>query len=220
MNFILSSEKNIHMKTVFISTFAVLILITLCGPAEKVDSSASTAQSMEQTSKEATRIQLNRSQTLSSLQARIHIVSQQIVTLQAQIAAIEAAHNARMNQFQKILASPQSDQKVLMKKGSALPEHRVGFKQTPLGATLSVNGANITLTPARLSIKGVRQIGLQANSIHLKSPMVQFNEGNRPLAGAGDVVAGVLAYTPTGIPIPNLYLHGLIVTGSTSVLVP
>jgi len=184
------------------------------------DPSATSAQSTGQRSKEATGTQLSKSQKLSSLQARIHIISQQITTLQAQIAAMETAHNARVDQLQKILASPQSDQKVLMKKGSALPEHRVGFKQTPLGATLSVNGANITLTPARLSIKGVRQIVLQANSIHLKSPLVQLNEGNRPLAGSGDVVTGVLAYTPMGIPIPNLYQHGLIVTGSTSVLVP
>jgi len=200
--------------------FAVLILLTRWSPAEMNDPSATSAQSTGQRSKEATGTQLSKSQKLSSLQARIHIISQQITTLQAQIAAMETAHNARVDQLQKILASPQSDQKVLMKKGSALPEHRVGFKQTPLGATLSVNGANITLTPARLSIKGVRQIVLQANSIHLKSPLVQLNEGNRPLAGSGDVVTGVLAYTPMGIPIPNLYQHGLIVTGSTSVLVP
>ena len=220
MSFILTQQKNIDMKTAVMSTFAVLILLTLWNPTVMDDSSATSAQSMEQRSKEAAGTQLSKSQKLSSLQARIHVISQQITTLQAQIAAMEAAHNVRVNQLQKILASPQSGQKASATKGAALPEHGVGFRQTPLGATLSVNGANITLTPARLSIKGVRQIVLQANSIHLKSPLVQFNEGNRPLAGAGDIVTGVLAYTPMGIPIPNLYLHGLIVTGSTSVLVP
>jgi hypothetical protein len=105
-------------------------------------------------------------------------------------------------------------------KTSVLPSHSVGFRQTPVGATLSVNGANITLAPASLSLKGVQQIVLQGTVVHFGSSLLQLNEGNRPLAGMGDIVAGTLAYGPTGIPIPNQYLTGYIVTGSTTVLVP
>ena len=207
------------MKTAAMITVVVLILIILCDPAETVNSSASTVSSIGQQNKNADSSQL-RSQKLSSLQARIHIVSQQIATLQAQITAIETAHNTRVKQLQKILASPQSSQKTPTKKGSTPPKHSVGFKQTPMSATLSVNGADITLAPGTLSIKGVQQIVLRATIIHLKSSLLRFNNGNRPLAGSGDVVAGTFAHTPTGIPIPNMFLHGLIVTGSPTVLVP
>ena len=171
MNLIPSSEKNIPMKTVFISNFAVLILITLCGPAEINHALVSTVQSNRPQSHQALHTPRNRSQILSSLQARIHIVEQQITTLQAQIAALEAAHNVRVDPLQKILVSPQSRRKVPTKKGAALPEHSVGFRSTPLESTLSVNGVVITLTPATLSIQGGWQIVLQANIIHLKSQL-------------------------------------------------
>jgi len=84
MSFILTQQKNADMKTAVMSTFAVLILLTLWNPTVMDDSSATSAQLMEQRSKEAAGTQLSRSQKLSSLQARIHVVSQQITTLQAQ----------------------------------------------------------------------------------------------------------------------------------------
>jgi hypothetical protein len=154
---------------------------------------------------------------LSRLQARLQIVSQQISTLQAQIVSIEATHNARVDQLRQILAN---GNKSPARGGSALPGDRVGFRRTPLGADLSINGASITLAPASLSIKGVGQIVLQANIIHFKSSLLQLNRGSRPLAGLGDLVTGVFATGPMGIPIPSQYVDGHIVTGSTRVLVP
>jgi hypothetical protein len=207
------------VKTMVISMSTVLILITLSGLTEIEHSFASALQSVGQQNEDASSMRL-RSQTLSKLQARIEIVSQQISTLQAQIAATEAVDNACADQLQRVLARYQPGNKAQTKKGTALPMDGVGFRQTPIGATFSINGASIALSPASLSIKGVQQIVLEAKIIHFKSPLLQLNEGNRPLAGLRDRVAGVLAYTPMGIPIPDQYLEGHIVTGSTSVLVP
>lgn len=207
------------MKATMITISTVLILIALGSPVETEHSFASNLRPMDQQRKDPSDVQI-RGQALSRLQARIQIVSQQIDTLQAQIAATEATQNAHVNQLQKIVASRQPGGKVQAGEGSALPEGRAGFRPTPIGADLSVNGAGITLAPASISIKGVQQIVLQANIIHFKSPLLQLNDGSSPLAGLGDVVTGVLAPGPMGIPIPNQYVAGYIVTGSTGVLVP
>jgi hypothetical protein len=207
------------MKIAVISTSTALILITLVGLAGNEFSFASASLRVGQRRSDASSIQL-KSEALSRLQARIQIVSQKISTLQAQITAIETTHHARVGQLQAILDSQQPTNKARNIKTSVLPSHSVGFRRTPIGATLSVNGANMSLAPASLSIKGVQQIVLQGAVVHFRSPLLQFNEGNRPVAGVGDIVAGVLALGPTGIPIPNQYLTGHIVTGSTTILVP
>jgi hypothetical protein len=197
----------------------VLILIAPGGLVDIKHSSASSLQSVGQQRKVTSDTQL-KSQTLSRLHARIQIISQQISTLQAQIAATEATRNARVGQLQKILASHQPGGELRVREGSALPVDGMGFRRTPVGATLSINGAGITLAPASLTIKGVQQIVLQANIIHFKSPLLQLNGGNRSLAGLGDLVTGALAIGPMGIPIASQYVDGHIVTGSTGVLVP
>ncbi len=207
------------MKIAVKKTSTVLILMTLAGLVGIELSFTLASERPERRSGGASSVQL-RSQMLSRLQARIQIVSQKISTLEAQITAIEKTHDARVSQLQAILESHRPVNKARTTEHFALPRHGIGFRRTPTGATLSANGASVTLAPASLSIKGMQQIILQGTIIHLKSPLLQLNEGNRPLAGAGDSVAGVLACGPTGIPIPNQYLTGQIVTGSTTILVP
>ena len=86
----------------------------------------------------------------------------------------------------------------------------IGFIKSRNGKyVLSANGAKIEIDPVgNITIKANMNMTLEANSnMNIKSMILRLNDGNRPVAGLGDIVV-----VPNGA--------GTINRGSPTVLVP